>query len=126
MAYDSVYGLLADGENGFHVISLVTPEDGGRSAYGYAPEPRPKLVASYATAGPAMAVAKGLDRDRAADESGNQVVVFGRIGGRPFTRDEVRRFLLQGDKLYAPADEPPADWEAVPFGSPNGAAASGR
>src|SRR5262249_3284763 len=48
MAYDSAYALLADGKNGLHVVQLVTPEDGGRSAYGWAPEPRPKRIATFA------------------------------------------------------------------------------
>ena len=38
---------------------------------------------------------KGLDRDRAVDETGDQIAVFGRIGSRPFTLEEMRRFYLQ-------------------------------
>ena len=40
---------------------------------------------------PALAISKGLDRDRAVDESGNQVAVFGRRGGRPFNLEEMQR-----------------------------------
>jgi hypothetical protein len=111
MVYDSLYALLADGSNGFHVLQLVTPEDGGRSAYGYAPEPRPKLIASRATAGPALAVAKGLDRDRAVDESGHQVAVFGRIGGRPFTLEEMRQLFVVDGEVYRVPDAAPAGWQ---------------
>src|SRR5262245_58907508 len=63
MAYDSVYAYLADGRNGLRVLLLITPEDGGRSAYGFSPRPKPTLIATYRTSDPALAVAKGLDRD---------------------------------------------------------------
>ena len=39
-------------------------------------------------------MAKGLDRDRAVDETGGQIAVFGRIGSRPFTRAEMERLFL--------------------------------
>ncbi len=111
MVNDSVYGLVADGSTGFHVLQLVTPEDGGRSAYGFAPSPKPTWIASHQTDGPALAIAKGLDRDRAVDESGHQVAVFGRIGGRPFTLAEMRKLFLDKDgKLWPVADKAPADW----------------
>jgi hypothetical protein len=109
MVNDSAYGLVADGATGLHVLQLVTPEDGGRSAYGWAPEPRPKWIASHP--GPALAIAKGLERDRAVDESGHQVAVFGRIGGRPFTKAEMQRLYLRDGKPFAVPDEPPAGWK---------------
>lgn len=109
MVNDSVYGLVADAKTGLHVLQLVTPEDGGRSAYGFSPEPRPNWIASRATRG-AQAIAKGLDRDRAADESGNQVSVFGRIGGRPFTLEEQRRFYMRDGKVFTVKDDVPAGW----------------
>jgi hypothetical protein len=109
MVNDSVYGLVADGATGLHVLQLVTPEDGGRSAYGFAPEPRPKWIASHA--GEATAIAKGLDRDRAVDESGHQVSVFGRIGGRPFTKEEMQKLYMRDGKAFAVPDEPPAGWK---------------
>ena len=31
----------------------------------------------------ALALSKGLDRDRAVDETGGQIAVFGRLGSRP-------------------------------------------
>jgi hypothetical protein len=111
MVNDSVYGLVADGKTGLHVLQLVTPEDGGRSAYGFAPEPRPKLIASYETHGPALAIGKGLDRDRAADESGHQVAVFGRIGGRPFTQKEAMRLYVRDGKTFTVPDAVPAGWK---------------
>ncbi|MFY9341659.1 MAG: hypothetical protein WAT39_04170 [Planctomycetota bacterium] len=108
MVNDSVYALVADGGSGFHVAQLVTPEDGGRSAYGFSPEPRPKWIAGRKVKG-ARALAKGLERDRAVDESGNQISVFGRIGGRPFNLAEIRAISLPGGRPVS--DEPPANWQ---------------
>ena len=54
-----------------------------------------------------MALSKGLDRDRAADESGNQVSVFNRLGARPFNAEEMRRLYLRGGRLYTVIDDPP-------------------
>jgi hypothetical protein len=112
MVNDSVYGLVADGSSGFHVLQLVTPEDGGRSAYGFSPEPRPKWIAGHKTHGPALAIAKGLERDRAVDESGHQVSIFGRIGGRPFTLPEMQKLYLRADGSLMPvSDDVPAGWK---------------
>ena len=62
-------------------------------AYGFSPRPTPKPVATYATHGPALALSRGLDRDRAVEETGNQLSVFGRRGARPFNREELQRLL---------------------------------
>ena len=52
------------------------------------------MVAWAKTKGAALAVSKGLDRDRAVDETGGQMAVFGRLGSRPFTREEMERLFL--------------------------------
>jgi hypothetical protein len=78
------------------VVQLTAPDTQPRF-YGFSPEPRPQLVAWKETASPANALARGLDRDRAVDETGHQVAVFGRIGSRPFTLEEQRRFYLKPD-----------------------------
>jgi hypothetical protein len=44
-----------------------------------------------------LAVSRGLDRDRVVDETGNQTVVFGRRGSRPFHVDEMQAFLRHED-----------------------------
>jgi hypothetical protein len=54
-------------------------------------------VAWRPTASPARSLAAGLDRDRAVDETGHQIAVFGRIGARPFTLEEQRKFYLSPD-----------------------------
>jgi len=101
MTNDSVFAYLANGRGGVYVAQLITPEDGGRSAFGFSPRPRPQIIAHFETDGPAVALSKGLDRDRAVDESGNQMAVFGRIGGRPLDLEERERFYKNADgELY--------------------------
>ncbi len=56
-----------------------------------------------------MAIAKGLDRDRAVDESGNQLVVFGRLGARPFTKEEMEKLYLRDGEVYTVSDTPDRD-----------------
>ncbi len=92
----SLFAYVADGKNGLKVLQLTSPETQPKF-YGFSPEPRPQLIAWRATASPATALAKGLDRDRAVDETGHQIAVFGRIGSRPFTLEEQRRFYLNSD-----------------------------
>ena len=46
-----------------------------------------------------------MERDRGVDETGHQIAVFGRIGSRPFTLDEMKRFYLGPDgKAFAVTD----------------------
>jgi hypothetical protein len=44
-------------------------------------------------------LSRPLERDRAVDESGGQVAVFGRRGSRPFTLPEMQRLFLDGDGM---------------------------
>ncbi len=53
------------------------------------------VIAHRETSGDAVAISKPLDRDRAVDESGHQVSVFGRIGSRPLNRSEREKFYLR-------------------------------
>jgi len=53
-------------------------------------------------------VSKGIDRDRAVDESGNQLAVFGRRGSRPFTRKEMELMFLRDGRVFQVTNEPPA------------------
>ena len=54
----------------------------------------PELIAWARTRTPALALSKGLDRDRAVDETGHQIAVTGRLGSRPFTRAEMEKFFI--------------------------------
>jgi hypothetical protein len=92
----SLFAYVADGRNGLRVIQLTSPES-QPNFYGFSPEPKPALIASRATRSPAIALSKGLDRDRAVDETGGQIAVFGRLGSRPFNLEEMQRLYLNPD-----------------------------
>jgi hypothetical protein len=87
----SQFALVADGHNGLRVVQLISP-DTVPGAQGFSPRPNPKLIATYRTKGEAICVSRGLERDRVVDETGQQTVVFGRRGSRPFHLDEIARF----------------------------------
>jgi hypothetical protein len=88
----SMFALVADGKNGLRVLQMISP-DTVPGHMGFSPPPAPRLIATYHTHGPAVAVSRGLDRDRVVDETGNQTVVFGRRGSRPFHFEEMQPFL---------------------------------
>ncbi len=102
----SAFAFVADGRNGLRVLQILSPED-SQNSYGFSPRPTPKLIATYRTRGPAISVSKGIDRDRAVDENGNQIAVFGRRGARPFTREEASRLYLRDGKPYTVPNDPP-------------------
>jgi hypothetical protein len=56
---------------------------------------------------PALALSKGLDRDRAVDETGHQIAVFGRIGSRPFNLKEMQQLYLddKGEPWFVTDEE---------------------
>ena len=89
----SLFAYVADGRNGLRVLQLTSPE-------------------AQPTPSPALSLSKGLDRDRGVDETGHQMAVFGRLGSRPFNRQEQERlFLDRGRSLYQVSDTPNmADW----------------
>ena len=88
----SLFAYVADGKNGLKVVQLTSP-DLQPKLYGFSPEPKPQLIAWRRTQSAALALSKGLDRDRGVDETGGQIAVFGRIGSRPFNQ-------LEMEKLY--------------------------
>jgi hypothetical protein len=92
----TLFAYVADGAAGLKVIQLTAP-DTQPNFYGFSPEPRPQLVARYATRHAALALSRPLERDRAVDETGGQVAVFGRRGARPFNGAEMRRLYLDRD-----------------------------
>ncbi len=92
----SLFAYVADGVNGLKVIQLTSPDSQPRF-YGFSPEPKPELIASRKTSQPATALSKGLERDRAVDETGGQIAVFGRLGSRPFNLQEQKRLYTGPD-----------------------------
>ncbi len=102
----SVFAFVADGSNGLRVLQIISPWDDPSHFSGFSPRPTPKLIATRKTSGPALAISKGIDRDRAADESGNQIAVFGRRGARPFNLAESQSLYLRQGQVYKVADYP--------------------
>ncbi|NND68574.1 MAG: hypothetical protein HKN19_13385 [Halioglobus sp.] len=97
----SLFAYVADGSGGLKVIQLTSPESQPKF-YGFSPEPKPVLIASYPTRSPALSLSRALERDRGVDETGGQVAVFGRVGSRPLNLEEMQRLFLddQGKPWY--------------------------
>jgi hypothetical protein len=106
MTAASAFAYVADGAGGMRIVQLFAPSD-NPNYLGFSPRPTPKLIATYRTRGPALAISKPVDRDRAVDESGNQVAVFNRRGSRPLNKQEAERLFLRNGKVYTVTDAPP-------------------
>jgi hypothetical protein len=106
ITYASEFAYLADGKNGLRVVQLTSPETPGN--YGFSPRPTPQLIATYKIprGGHALAISKGVDRDRAVDESGNQLGVFGRVGARPLNLADQQKLYLRGGNVWRVSDDP--------------------
>lgn len=89
----SLFAYVADGRAGLKVVQLTSPSS-QPNFYGFSPEPRPELIARYQTRASALSLSRPLERDRAVDESGGQVAVFGRRGSRPFNLREMQGMYL--------------------------------
>jgi hypothetical protein len=95
----SMFALVADGKNGLRVVQLISPDTVPKAA-GFDPTPAPQLIATFPVEGEALAVSRGLDRDRVCDETGNQTVVFGRRGSGPLTQEWVNSLLRREDGSF--------------------------
>lgn len=106
ITYVSQFAYLADGKNGLRVVQLTSPETPGND--GFSPRPTPELIATYKLpkGGEVVSVAEGVDRDRAVDESGNPIAVFGRVGARPLSREEQQKLYLRGGRIWTVTDDP--------------------
>jgi hypothetical protein len=119
MVAASAFAFVADGKNGLRILQVLSPWDDAAHFSGFSPRPTPKLIATAHTHGPALAISKGIDRDRAVDESGNQLAVFGRRGARPLNRSEMRALYIHprtGD-AYAVTDDAIEQLHATPSSS---------
>jgi hypothetical protein len=106
VTYNSLFAYLADGKNGMRVLQLTSPDTPGND--GFAARPYPRLIATYRIphGGHALNISKGLDRDRAVDEVGNQIGVFGRVGARPLNGEEMQKMYLKNGKPWYVTNEP--------------------
>jgi hypothetical protein len=106
ITYTSEFAYVADGKNGLRIVQLTSPSTPGNE--GFSPRPTPKLVATYRLPheGKILSVARGLDRDRAVDESGHQIGVFGRLGARPFNKAEQEKMYLKDGRVWTVSDDP--------------------
>jgi hypothetical protein len=87
------------GEYGLRIVQLFSPEE-TPGFLGFSPRPTPRLISVFNTHEPALAISEGIDRDRAVDESGNQLSVFGRRGARPLNLEETRRMYMRNGELW--------------------------
>ena len=102
----SAFAYVADGRNGLKVIQLTAP-DTQPKFYGFSPDPKPQVISWRKTRTPALSLSRALERDRAVDETGGQVAVFGRIGSRPLNLEEQRKMYLKPDgTLWTVRDNP--------------------
>ncbi len=92
----SLFAYVADGNNGLRVVQLFSPES-QPNFYGFNPEPKPALIASYPTHSAALSISQPLPRDRGVDETGGQIAVFGRKGARPLQQAEAQKLYLKAD-----------------------------
>src|SRR5262245_6146587 len=106
ITYNSQFAYLADGKNGLRVVQLTGPDTPGND--GFSPKPTARLVATFKIpfGGHTLCISKGLDRDRAVDECGHQIGVFGRVGARPLNSAEQRRMYLRDGKPWFVVDDP--------------------
>jgi hypothetical protein len=104
MTNASQFAYLADGHNGLQVVQLFSPSD-NPNYLGFSPHPTPQRIAQYPMH-EALAISEGIDRDRAVDESGNQLAVFGRRGARPFTKAEMEKLFMRGGEVYTVTNTP--------------------
>lgn len=95
ITYTSAFAYIADGKNGLRVVQLTSPQTHGYE--GFSPRPHPHLIGTFPIprGGHAVHISEGVDRDRAVDESGNQLSVFGRIGARPLQLHEQHQMYLR-------------------------------
>jgi len=106
MTNASLFAYVADGKNGLRVLQMTSPVK-TQGMWGFSPAVEPELIATFKTKGEAISISKGLDRDRAVDESGNQLCVLGRRGARPFNLSEMQKLYLRDGKVYTVTNDPP-------------------
>ncbi len=112
----SLFAYVADGDSGLKVIQLTSPESQPRF-YGFSPDPKPALIAWYPTSSKALSLSRGLERDRAVDETGGQIAVFSRLGSGPLTEQDMKGLYLdKNNKAWFVEDNIDAVGKGIHFG----------
>ena len=111
----SLFAYVADGKNGLKVLQLTCPES-QPNFYGFSPAAKARADRLGANALAGAGAVQGLERDRGVDETGHQIAVFGRIGSRPFNRDEMEKFFVdwKGQQYRVTDDVVKADFVEAP------------
>ncbi|HYG76619.1 MAG TPA: hypothetical protein VEK08_16565 [Planctomycetota bacterium] len=116
----SLFAYIANGRNGLAVVQL-TAAGRPKTYQGWSPEPSPELIATKKLPGEAVSISEGIQRERAVDESGNQIAVFNRVGARPLNKEEAQRMYMRNGELFTvknPRSVDVKDFEKE-FGTPN-------
>lgn len=107
----SLMGYIADGAGGLKVIQLTSPSS-QPNFYGYSPDPKPQFVASYPTAKRALSLSRPLERDRAVDETGGQIAVFGRRGSQPLSLSDQQKLYLNNGQPWTVTNTPTSNYQS--------------
>ena len=105
MTNASQFAYLADGHNGLQVVQIFSPSD-NPNYLGFSPHPTPQRIAHVPDARGDWSISEGIDRDRAVDESGNQLAVFGRRGARPFNKAEMEKLFMRDGQVFTVTNTP--------------------
>jgi len=96
--YASQFAYVADGVNGLRVVRLYEPPF-TPGHLGFSPRPTPELVTTFRRGGNMVAVSDVPKRDRAVDESGNQIGIANRLGAHPLNKPIMDRLLKTQGRL---------------------------
>jgi len=94
MKAGSAFAFVSDGNKGMRVLQIVSPCDDRVHFLRIQPATETEVGRDQGDDGPALTISKATDRNRAVDNSGNQLAVFGRRGARPSNRTEIEGFYL--------------------------------
>ena len=96
--YASQFAYVADGVNGLRVVRLIEPPF-TPGHLGFSPRPTPELVATFRRGGNIIAISDVPKRDRAVDESGNQIGISNRVGAHPLNGGNISRMIQTQGRL---------------------------
>ena len=106
MVSSSQFAFVADGKNGMQDRSTLLASGTRQNSTASVPSPFQNSSPAIQLANRHWRFLKGIDRDRAVDETGNQLAVFGRRGSRPLNLTEMQSLYLRKGELYTVTDTP--------------------